>query len=260
MSDRLRVHTAVRPLMIAMALGAAAALTACDAAAQSRGNVQAEQSRTLRERLYERGLPDSGRFVTSTGIDFILDRSGPRPLIRFEDSEEIWALRPSSAPRGDVIYRNDAGDPVLRITRNGGVTLYTPASPGGVPASVVGAAPGLRASALSMNQLAGYLLGQSLIASNAVGHLVEIDVRMVSPEAYAALPDVVPSAVQAIVRMAGSTNLRDEAAQVRIIQFVEGSRPAVAFRSGVLRVTIQPEQGAAGRPSSARIVRALAGA
>src|SRR5690606_16618158 len=84
MSDRLRVNTAVRPLMIAMALGAAAALTACDAAAQSRGNIQAEQSRTLRERLYERGLPDSGRFVTSTGIDFILDRSGPRTLIRFE--------------------------------------------------------------------------------------------------------------------------------------------------------------------------------
>src|SRR5690606_6217627 len=116
-------------------------------------------------------------------------------------------------------------------TRNGGVTLYTPASPGGVPASVVGAAPELRASALSMNQLAGYLLGQSLIASNAVGHLVEIDVRMVSPEAYAALPEVVPSAV-----------------------------PAVAFRSGVLRITIQPDQGAAGRPSSARIVRVLAGA
>ena len=260
MSNRFRVNTAVRPLVIATALGVVAALSACDASAQTRGNVQAEQSRTLRERLYERGLPDTGRFVTSTGMNFVLDRSGARALIRFEDSEEIWALRPSPAPRGDIIYRNDAGEAVLRITRNGGVTLYTSASPGGVPASVVGSAPSLRASALSINQLAGYLLGQSLIASNAVGHLVEIDVRMVSPEAYATLPDVVPAAVQAVVRMAGSPNLREEAAQVRIIQFVEGSRAAVAFRSGVLRITVQPEMGAAGRPSSARIVRALAGA
>lgn len=258
MSGEVRVRSATAPLVIALAFGVFAALTTSEVAAQARGNVQAQQSQSLHDRLYSRGLPDTGSYVTSSGVGFVLDRSGPRPLIRFGNSPEIWALHPSSAPRGDVLYRNDAGDLVLRITRSGGLTLYTASEPAGMPASLVGAAPGLRSSALSMNQLAGYLLSQSLAASNAVGHLIEIDVRLVSAGAYAVLPDVVPIAVQAIVRMASSSNLRDEAAQVRIIQIVEGPRAAVAYRAGILRITINPEQGPGGRPSSARIVRALA--
>lgn len=258
MSGEVRVRSAIAPLLIAMAFGAVASLPVSDAAAQARGNVQAEQSRSLHDRLYSRGLPQTGAYVTSSGVEFVLDRSGSRPLIRFGGSQEIWVLHPSSAPRGDVLYRNDAGDLVLRITRSGGLTLYTPSEPAGSPASLTGPASGLRSADLSMNQLAGYLLSQSLIASNAVGHLVELDVRLVSPGAYASLPDVVPVVVQAIARMARSSNLRDKATQVRIIQIIEGPRAAVAYRSGVLRITIDPDQGAAGRPSSARIVRTLA--
>ena len=258
MSGEVRVRSAVAPLLIAMAFGALASLPAPDAAAQARGNVQAEQNRSLHDRLYSRGLPQTGAYVTSSGVEFVLDRSGSRPLIRFGGSQEIWVLHPSSAPRGDVLYRNDAGDLVLRITRSGGLTLYTPSEPAGTPASLAGPASGLRSADLSMNQLAGYLLSQSLIASNAVGHLVELDVRLVSPDAYATLPDVVPVAVQALARMARSSNLREKATQVRIIQIVEGPRAAVAYRGGVLRITIDPDQGAAGRPSSARIVRTLA--
>src|SRR5690606_6456347 len=138
----------------------------------------------------------------------------------------------------DMLYRNDAGELVLRITRSGGLTLYSPSEPAGSPASLTGPAERLRSQGLSMNQLSGYLLSQSLTASNAVGHLVEIDVRLVTPGAYAVLLDVVPIAVQSIVRMARSSNLREAARRVRIIQIVEGPVAAVAYRGGILRITI----------------------
>ena len=64
---------------------------------------------------------------SETGEGFIFDRSGSRPLLRFERREETWVLRPTAAPRGDIIYRNDAGDQVLRVTPGGGMTVYTSA-------------------------------------------------------------------------------------------------------------------------------------
>ena len=55
----------------------------------------------------------------------MFDRSGPRPLFRFQSRNEVWALRANAAPRGDIIYRNDAGAQILRVTPDGGVTLYS---------------------------------------------------------------------------------------------------------------------------------------
>nr|QQZ52104.1 DUF4908 domain-containing protein [Phenylobacterium glaciei] len=44
-----------------------------------------------------------------------------------------------AAPRGDIIYKNDLGEPVLRATRLGGLTLFTPDRPGGTAAALAGA-------------------------------------------------------------------------------------------------------------------------
>jgi hypothetical protein len=93
---------------------------------------------TLREGLFgERPLPGRGvsppvaRYVSEDGDAFVLDRSQTRVYMKFEDSSEIWTLRPYPAPRGDVIYKNDLGEPMLRATRLGGLTLFTPDRPGG---------------------------------------------------------------------------------------------------------------------------------
>jgi hypothetical protein len=75
---------------------------------------------------------------------FILDRSSPVVLLRFQDSTEIWLLTPHPAPRGDIIYRNDVGEAMLRATRLGGLTLFTPDRPDGMPAAVISDAPPLR--------------------------------------------------------------------------------------------------------------------
>ena len=116
--------------LAAAVLSLAGAVT--DASAQNRGNAQAEQSRSLLNRRPSApALPPVGRYVADSGEGFILDRSGRHPLLRFDRRDETWVLRPSAAPRGDVIYRNDAGEQVLRGTPNGGMTVYTPRAPGG---------------------------------------------------------------------------------------------------------------------------------
>ncbi|MBW8304342.1 MAG: DUF4908 domain-containing protein, partial [Brevundimonas sp.] len=122
-----RVRTARTPLPTAMAIALAAAVLtllpiASEAAAQNRGNVQAELSRSLRDRRPSTPAPPPvGRYVADSGEGFILDRSGRHPLLRFDRRDETWVLRPSAAPRGDVIYRNDAGEQVLRVTAGGGM-------------------------------------------------------------------------------------------------------------------------------------------
>jgi hypothetical protein len=82
-----------------------------------------------------RAMPPTGRYVSDGGQAFIIDSSGMRPLLRFDQSAEIWVLRPTPAPRGDIIYRNDNGDQILRVTADGGITLYTTRTPQGSPVS-----------------------------------------------------------------------------------------------------------------------------
>ncbi|HXQ45841.1 MAG TPA: DUF4908 domain-containing protein, partial [Caulobacteraceae bacterium] len=75
---------------------------------------------------------------------FVLDRSTPVLLLRFQDSPEIWLLTPHPASRGDIIYKNDVGEPMLRATRLGGLTLFPPDRPDGMPAALISDAPPLR--------------------------------------------------------------------------------------------------------------------
>ena len=93
------------------------------------------------------------RYVSQEGDVFVLDRSQPRPLLKFDDNPEVWVLRPQLAPRGDVLYMNDLGEPVLRATRLGGLTLFTNDRPGGTAAAVAGAGQTLRLAQLGPQQL-----------------------------------------------------------------------------------------------------------
>ncbi|MEJ0022005.1 MAG: DUF4908 domain-containing protein [Alphaproteobacteria bacterium] len=93
--------------------------------------------------------PSAEKFVTLGRGGFTLDRSGPRPLMRFDGDDEVMVLRASQGPRGDEFLKTDNGQLVLRVTSIGGVTVYTSANDNGAPAAVAGparplAAPGRR--------------------------------------------------------------------------------------------------------------------
>ena len=41
--------------------------------------------------------PETGRYRSESGESFVFDRSGARPLFRFETRNEVWALRANAA-------------------------------------------------------------------------------------------------------------------------------------------------------------------
>ncbi|MFN5619618.1 MAG: DUF4908 domain-containing protein, partial [Brevundimonas sp.] len=156
-------------LALALALGLASPVVVA-AATQDGGGSQ------LRDRVFGRNLPPVGRYVSEQGVGFVLDRSaGRRPLLRFDGRPETWALRPSPAPRGDIIYRTDAGDEVLRITPDGGITLYTVQNPRGTPVSAVGPAEALEPDPITPVELSRALIRQSGLATRALGRTVLLE-------------------------------------------------------------------------------------
>ena len=258
-----RIKTAQSPFSIAMAMavvavaGSLSLLSAGAAYAQTRGNAQAEQSQSLRNLgPATRSAPASGRYVTDSGEAFILDRSGQRPLLRFDRRDETWVLRPTPAPRGDVVYRNDAGEQVLRVTPGGGLTVYTPGAPGGSPASFAGTGQSLSLPTLGPAQLFQLMTRRSVMVSQSLGRLIQINVYT-DQSAEGLTVEALILSTDAILRIARSPTARASLNQLRRISIVQGTRASVVFARGELLITVSPREGSAGRPSSLRVVRAF---
>lgn len=246
---------------MAIALAAAALSLVsmpAEAQAQNQGNAQAEQSRSLRNRNATdgRAMPQTGRYVAESGEAFILDRSGQRPLLRFDQRDETWVLRPTAAPRGDVIYRNDAGDQLLRVTPGGGMTVYTPRVPGGSPASFSGPGQSLTPPTLGPTQLFQLMARRSAMLSQTMGRLIEINVDTDGQAEGLAVEALILS-TDAVLRIARSPTARTSLDRLRSITIVEGPRASVTYARGELRIVVAPVQGVAGRPSSARVIQAF---
>jgi hypothetical protein len=198
--------------------------------------------------------PVIGRYQTDEGGVFILDRSTPHPLLKFEDDPEIWVLQPAKGPRGDVIYRNDLGEEMLRFTSLGGMTVFTEKRPAGSAAAFDGASSPLRIQPLSPAALFTRFYQASVRASRAARHQVGFETREVAePKAAAFLADAAVVASEALVDMAARPNGKALLSRINDVVIAEGSRPSVVLQRGVLTVTIDATQGVFGRPSSRRI-------
>ncbi|MDO8900675.1 MAG: DUF4908 domain-containing protein [Phenylobacterium sp.] len=218
---------------------------------------------SLREGLFGEGRYDSRRFAAppvakyavEDGGGFILDRSTPRPMMKFEDSAEVWVLQPHPAPRGDIIYKNDLGQPVLRATRLGGLTVFTPARPSGAAAALVGGSNPLRLPTLGPEALLQRLAQASARASRAARRLIPFEADA-SPETAPLVADAAMVAAEAVVRLSADSSGRNVLNGIEKVTLVEGRRPGASLRAGVILITITPEDGLAGRPSSERILAA----
>ncbi len=260
-----RVETATGPLSATMAFVASVAPTLivltllaltvpAVAEAQVRSNAQAEQARSF-SRPPARTQPETGRYVAETGESFIFDRSGPRPLFRFASRNETWALTARPAPRGDIIYRNDAGDQILRVTPDGGMTLYSVRAPNGSPASMAGPAPALERPLLGPIQLSNLMVQRSFLMSRALGRMISVQLDGEQDEGLCT--DALMVTTDAVLRMAASPALRAQLNGLQTVTIIEGRSSSVTYSGGELRVTVQPNQGLTGRPSSARIIQAV---
>lgn len=202
--------------------------------------------------------PLVARYVSGEGDRFVLDRSGDTVLMKFEDSQEVLVLQASQAPRGDVVYRNDMGELVLRATKLGGLTLFYRARSGGTPAALDGAANSLRLQYLPPALLLQKLAQASLRSSRAAQHLVEFDAPDVVPGAQAVYADAAGVAAEAVVRMSKGPGGRAILAKLKRVVLTNGRKSSVTMKGPEIRVVINPQEGMAGRPSSDSIILAAA--
>ena len=197
------------------------------------------------------------RYVTEDGDAFVLDRSSGVPLLKFEDSPEIWVLNASIAPRGDIIYRDDLGQPVLRATRMGGLILFNQARAGGVPAALAGIADSIRLHALDAAALLQRLSQASVKASRAARRLIVFEAPDVTPGAEAVYADGAAVTAEAFTRLSQRKNGHLSLARIQRVQLTQGVKSAAGLENGVLKVILNPRRGLAGRPSSRKILAAL---
>ena len=210
----------------------------------------------------EETLPPIGRYLSERGEGFILDRSlGKHAVLKFDDRQELWALTPAPGPRGDVIYRNDVGEQMLRATRLGGLTLFTSEEPGGTAAAVVGLTGRPQPPPVyGPEALLQVLVQAGARASHAAQHIVVFDSAdaVATPTTEPVFADAFVLTADAFVRV----NARGAAGHAAVahifrVHFILGPDAAAALMGRVVQVTIAPEQGVAGRPSSDRIAQAI---
>ncbi|WP_174300032.1 DUF4908 domain-containing protein [Caulobacter sp. S45] len=207
-------------------------------------------------------LPAVARYESERGEGFVLDRSGGRrAVLKFDDSGELWALTASPGPRGDVIYRNDVGEAVLRATRLGGLTLFTPDVPAGTAAAPLGAVQSLRpAQIYGPEALFQVLLQAEARANRAVQHIIVFDAAdaNVSPGSEPLFADAFILTADAIVHVSGRGPPGHAAAShVVKVRFVQGPGAAAVLVGRMVQITVAPDMGVAGRPSSERIAAAI---
>jgi hypothetical protein len=220
---------------------------------------------TLKERLEARvGLRSrpvfapSGRFRTEDGDVFVLDRTGPKALLKFQNRDEVWALEGHPAPRGDTVFKNDVGETVLRASKLGGLTLFTRRTPDGQAVTLVGPGDPLSTRRpLSPMALLRALVVSGHRAARAAQHpLAVTSVDEITAETAAPIADAAAVVAEAFEDLDRSGR-RDLLARWRRVVLVLGDKAEVKVDGDVLAIVLNPKTGPAGRPSSARIARAL---
>lgn len=200
--------------------------------------------------------PPVARYVSQDDDSFVLDRSGPETLLRFDGDDEIWALKSSPAARGDVVYRNDLGQLMLRATRLGGVTVFTRSRPSGVAAALEGPAPALEPRQVnSAPALLQLLANASIRAGHAVHHLVSFEAPNATHRSAPLIADAAGLCAKAIERRAHAGHGALVVARTRLVRLIVGDRVEARLQHGMLEITVDPDRGLAGRPSSRRIER-----
>ncbi len=201
--------------------------------------------------------PPVGRYLIDEGGGFVLDRSAGHPLLKFDDSPEIWVLSQARGPRGDIIYKNDLGETMLRATRLGGMTVFTAKRPAGSAAALSGATSPLRMPTLGPVVLYQRLFQASVRATRAAQHLVEFEAPDADAYSDALIADAAVITVEAFVNIAAQGDGRQLLSRVGKIAFIEGAKPSAVLQGGVLTITVAPKEGIAGRPSSRRILKCV---
>ena len=208
------------------------------------------------ESAAERRKP--AHYQIDEGGGFILDHATDRVLLKFDDNAEVWVLAGARGPRGDLIYFDDSGRTLLRTNQMGGVTVFTTRRPSGAAAAADAVAPApLRITPVGASALYLRLVEASLRASRAARHLITFEAPDADPASDGLIADTTMVAGEAVTAVSARPEGRRILARIGKVEIDHGAKSGAVQRGDVLKITVAPSLGYAGRPSSARIARAL---
>jgi len=199
-----------------------------------------------------------GSFMAGDNIAFSLDLAGGKYLLRFDGNPEIFALQVDRVALGGRVLKYDTGATALRISVWGGMTLYTEAAPGGLPATRTGDFSTPPLTPVSESDLETALRDET----SHLAYVQHVNVHFSAPvtgdaahtQAFDALANIDGGIARVVASPAGRAAF---AKRIGGVKLAEGDRPAVSLSGRILTVVFVPDQGPAGRPSSRAIAMAL---
>lgn len=202
--------------------------------------------------------PPVARYITVQGQAFVLDRvSAAQVLLKFDSSPEVWALEASPAPGGAILFRNDAGETVLRQTRLGGLTLFTEQEPAGMPVAAIGEADALLPpSPLPQGVLLQRIIQDEVRVSRVLPHAISVDAPSFPTRAGPLVLDTASVVAEALLRMAHRADCRAFLNRLDRVVIVMGPKADATFNGSTMTISVAPGKGFAGRPSSDRLIKA----
>lgn len=201
--------------------------------------------------------PKVARFVIDEGGAFVLDRSQRPTVLKFDDSAEIWVLTQSRGPRGDILFKDDVGDTLLRATKLGGMTVFTSRRPQGSAAALVGSTSPLRLTYTGPGALYQRMIQASIRCTRVTRHLVGFEAPDADAKSAALIADAASLAVDAVASVSTQASGRAAANRIGKVIVAKGPKPMAWVSRGILIIYVTPSQGLAGHPSSAKIAQAI---
>jgi len=232
--------------------------------------------RSLRELMFGKHTDDGrdnnhtpivAHFVSARGEGFVLDESQVgAPLLRFDGDDEVFQLTAKPGANGDVTFRNDVGEPVLKATRLGGMILFSGAhAEVGDPAAVTGQATAFTPDRLTLTELWLHMAKSALRVSRACEHRVDINADKDNVDADTPgdtvvnlFAESVSVTADALVQIASQADTRHSLDKLHEVHLIEGRPPSAHIDNGVLIIKLDPSRGTwGGHPSSKRIMNVV---
>lgn len=220
----------------------------------------AAQSNPLKDGLFPGSRAPAPQAILygarENAVRFVLDRSTPRrPLLIFLDQEEVFALVPVVAARGDEILTLDTGEPMLRINALGGVTVYGPLGANGAPAAPIAPTRPIASPAPPADNLRRHM--QRAVRDISARHRRTIDLQAPADLPAGMGADAVDRVRDGLLQaLDGASPGRRAAQGVRAVTLVFAQSAFAVRDADRVIVGVAPSLGYAGRPSSGAVRRA----
>lgn len=208
--------------------------------------------------------PEEGHYYADEGVEFLVDHNGEdgNARLRFVGDEEIFYLRSDPSTLGGRVLKYDTGDVALAVSSWGGVTLYTPSAPNGLPAERMSDAPNLDLEPLNAGEVQGFArtLARMLEErdSLSVGFAANWDRISRGNRMRALATDSMRNATHALAELASKAETKSAYAErIKVIRLVASHSTDISVTNDTVTISLDANGEPWDRPSSRSIIEAI---